>query len=117
MSYAKCQFCKEVSLDFSKKHGICLDCLIDRLEQAKIFKQGFDISCPKTNQTCIICFEFPLLDKRRHLYCLDCMVGRLRMLGFIKGTLKKDIKPVYLLLEDETGEGQWQRKRFFPCDI
>ena len=118
MSYSRCQFCSEMGLDFSKKHGMCVDCLIDRLGQAKIFNQGFDVvSRPKTQQTCIICFDFPVMATRRHLYCADCMVARLRTLGFLKGKKKLDMKPVYLFLEEDADDGQWERKRYFPCDI
>jgi len=114
-----CNSCGEDNTLMSKKHMTCYDCLVHFLTTSKIFVQGFDITSKRDSQMCIVCLDTVKHIGSRYVICIDCLITRLGDLNLLKFTESDDIHPLYVAIDTsyETGSVDWQRKKYFPCDI
>ena len=114
-----CNSCGEEHTLMSKKHMTCYDCLVHFLTTSKIFVQGFDITSKRDSQMCIVCLNTVKHIGSRYVICIDCLIARLGDLNLLKFTESDDIHPLYVAIDTsyETGSVDWQRKKYFPCDI
>ena len=114
-----CNSCDEETTLMSRKHMTCYDCLVHFLTTSKIFVQGFDITSKRDSQMCIVCLDTVKHIGSRYVICIDCLITRLGDLNLLKFTERDDIHPLYVAIDTsyETGSVDWQRKKYFPCDI
>jgi hypothetical protein len=114
-----CNSCGEDNTLMSKKHMTCYDCLVHFLTTSKIFVQGFDITSKRDSQMCIVCLDTVKHIGSRYVICIDCLITRLGDLNLLKFIESDDIHPLYVAIDTsyETGSADWQRKKYFPCDI
>ena len=114
-----CNSCEEENTLMSKKHRTCYDCLVHFLTTSKIFVQGFDITSKRDSQMCIVCLDTVKHIGSRYVICIDCLITRLGDLNMLKFRESDDIHPLYVAIDTsyETGSIDWQRKKYFPCDI
>jgi hypothetical protein len=114
-----CNSCGEDNTLMSRKHMTCYDCLVHFLTTSKIFVQGFDITSKRDSQMCIVCLDTVKHIGSRYVICIDCLITRLGDLNLLKFTESDDIHPLYVAIDTsyETGSVDWQRKKYFPCDI
>ena len=114
-----CNSCGEDNTLMSRKHKTCYDCLVHFLSTSKIFVQGFDITSKRDSQMCIVCLNTVKHIGSRYVICIDCLITRLGDLNLLKFIESDDIHPLYVAIDTsyETGSADWQRKKYFPCDI
>ena len=114
-----CNGCGKDNTLTSKKHMTCYDCLVHFLTTSKIFVQGFDITSKRDSQMCIVCLDTVKHIGSRYVICIDCLITRLGDLNLLKFTESDDIHPLYVAIDTsyEMSSVDWQRKKYFPCDI
>jgi len=118
-SSKSCNICNEEHSLMSKKHMTCYDCLVHFLSISKIFVQGFDITNKRDNQICLICLDTVKHIGSRYVICIDCLIQRIGDLNLLHFRETDDIHPMYIALDTsyEMSSVDWQRKKYFPCDI
>ena len=116
-----CQLCQSRCFLMSRKHRICYDCFVGSLATAKVFIQGFDIRPTGENKICIICLNHSKFIGDKYLVCIDCLVRRLGDLRILKFENSEEVKPLFLALDNDISDTSdpvdWQRKKYYPCDI
>lgn len=117
-----CVMCREDHVMMSEKHRLCYDCLVQTLSTAKLFNQGFDITTKRRDkQMCIICLNTVKHIGNRYMLCIDCLIKRLGDVGILKFNESQALHPVFIALDSEYEtmgyRVDWQRKKYFPCDI
>ena len=118
---SNCQICNSKPFLISKKHHLCYDCFVGSLTSAKVFTQGFEIRPRKENQICIICLNHSKYIGEKFLVCMDCLIRRLGDLGILRYKICNDFQPVFLALDNTLSDSmdpvEWQKKKYYPCDI
>jgi hypothetical protein len=115
---SSCVMCRENQKIMSKKHRLCYDCLVNVLSTAKIFTQGFDINIKRDSKMCIVCLNTVKHIGSKYLICIDCLIKRLGDMELLKFNKTENMHSVFLAIDNEYSNIiNWQRKKYFPCDI